>query len=425
VKTKIFTALFSIVAAFALWLYVITVISPESEATFYNVPVILQGEGELADRGLMITSNSNPTVTLRIAGNRSDLINLNSGNITAVADVTKVWEPGEPALTYYISYPGNIPDNVLSVQSKSPDRITIKVEERISKPVDVEVDYIGSVPEGYIVDKENVNFDFATVMVRGPKPVVDLIDSARIQVNLDDQRESIVERLSYTLCDAEGNPVDAAWIETDVDAVSIILPILRVREVELRVEVIDGGGATEETSNITLDYPTILVSGHESLIEKLNDPLIIGTVNLAELDRDTNLKFPLVLPEGLNNETGITEVNVSVKFPDLLKKKLKLTNFTPMGIAEGMGVEFITKELEIDIRGPKDLVSKMKVSDVIVTVNFLDVLPGTHKLKAVITFTPTYSSVGVIGTYTVTVTYATTEEIELLQQTDDEEADNQ
>ena len=424
-KTKIFTALFSIVAAFALWLYVITVISPESEATFYNVPVILQGEGELADRGLMITSNSNPTVTLRIAGNRSDLINLNSGNITAVADVTKVWEPGEPALTYYISYPGNIPDNVLSVQSKSPDRITIKVEERISKPVDVEVDYIGSVPEGYIVDKENVNFDFATVMVRGPKPVVDLIDSARIQVNLDDQRESIVERLSYTLCDAEGNPVDAAWIETDVDAVSIILPILRVREVELRVEVIDGGGATEETSNITLDYPTILVSGHESLIEKLNDPLIIGTVNLAELDRDTNLKFPLVLPEGLNNETGITEVNVSVKFPDLLKKKLKLTNFTPMGIAEGMGVEFITKELEIDIRGPKDLVSKMKVSDVIVTVNFLDVLPGTHKLKAVITFTPTYSSVGVIGTYTVTVTYATTEEIELLQQTDDEEADNQ
>ena len=119
-KTKIFTALFSIVAAFALWLYVITVISPESEATFYNVPVILQGEGELADRGLMITSNANPTVTLRIAGNRSDLINLNSSNITAVADVTKVWEPGEPALTYYISYPGNIPDNVLSVQSKSP-----------------------------------------------------------------------------------------------------------------------------------------------------------------------------------------------------------------------------------------------------------------------------------------------------------------
>ena len=79
-KTKIFTALFSIVAAFALWLYVITVISPESEATFYNVPVILQGEGELADRGLMITSNANPTVTLRIAGNRSDLINLNSSN---------------------------------------------------------------------------------------------------------------------------------------------------------------------------------------------------------------------------------------------------------------------------------------------------------------------------------------------------------
>ena len=66
----------------------------------------------------------------------------------------------------------------------------------------------------------------------------------------------------------------------------------------------------------------------------------------------------------------------------------------------------------------------MKVSDVIVTVDFLDVLPGTHKLKAMITFTPTYASVGVIGSYTVTVTYATAEEIELLRQTEDENTDN-
>ena len=46
-KNKVLTALFSLAVAFGLWLYVITVVSPGSEATFYNIPVVFQGEGEL------------------------------------------------------------------------------------------------------------------------------------------------------------------------------------------------------------------------------------------------------------------------------------------------------------------------------------------------------------------------------------------
>ncbi len=404
-KSKVLTFIFSLVVAFGLWLYVITVVSPESEATFYNVPVVLQGEGELVNRGLMITSDKNPTVTLRIAGNRSDLNNLNSSNITVIADVSKIWEPGESALNYSVTYPGNIPNNALNIQNRNPDRITIKVEERITRNVPVEVIYVGDVEEIYIADKENLQLDVSAIMVKGPKAVVDRIHTARIQVNLEGQSQSIVERLEYVLCDAEGQPVDVALVETDVDAVGITLPILRLKEITLDVEVLPGGGATRETSEIILDMPTIMVSGSESLLENLEDTLIIGSIDLAKIDKDTELTFDIVLPEGVNNETGTTQVKVQVKFPGLATKTLRVTNIQAINVPEGMEATFITKELEVILRGPKSLMAKLRPEHVIVTADFQGAVQGTLRMKVTISFTPEFSQVGQMGgTYTVMAT---------------------
>ena len=55
-KRKIWSALLAFVIAFGLWLYVITYVSPGSEETYYNIPVIFEGETALSERNLMITS---------------------------------------------------------------------------------------------------------------------------------------------------------------------------------------------------------------------------------------------------------------------------------------------------------------------------------------------------------------------------------
>ena len=403
-KNRVLTALFSLVVAFGLWLYVITVVSPGSEATFYNIPVVFQGEGELTNRGLMIASEDTPTVTLKIAGNRSDLNNLNSSNITVIADVSKVWEAGTATLDYTVSYPGNIREDSMTIISKNPGKIEVKVEERINKTVNVEVDYIGSVPEGFICDKENIEMDIPTIRVTGPKPVVDQIESARIQVDLTGKTQTISDRFTYTLCDKDGNPVDAQLIETNADAVSIVLTIQRVKQIALAVEVKDGGGATAQTSTIILDPATIMVSGSESLLDNLESPQVIGTVDLGKIQADTELTFPLELPEGITNETGITEVKVQVKFPELGTKTLQVSRFQARGVPDGMNVEFITQNLEITVRGPKGLVEALTANDVTVTVDFSDAEPGTVKLKAEVTFDAGYEDVGVLGNPMVTAT---------------------
>ena len=68
-KNKILYLLISIIVAIGIWMYVITVVSPESEKTYYNIPVVLNNESVLNDKGLMIVTEKIPTVTLTLRGN--------------------------------------------------------------------------------------------------------------------------------------------------------------------------------------------------------------------------------------------------------------------------------------------------------------------------------------------------------------------
>ena len=131
-KNKFAAALFSLIVAFGIWLYVITTVSPGSEDTFSNIPVTLQNEAALSERGLMVTTQDVPTVTLRLSGNRSDLIKLNSSNIVLTADLSGIYEPGERKLTYNIAFPGDIANNAFVVESQSPQYVTVDIERKIT-----------------------------------------------------------------------------------------------------------------------------------------------------------------------------------------------------------------------------------------------------------------------------------------------------
>ena len=131
-KNKPLAFLMSILVAFGLWLYVITVVSPESEKTYYESPVVIQSKNILAERGLMIVSED-PKVTLELKGNRTTLNELNEANINVITNVANIEKPGTYNLTYNISYPGNIPDNEITVQKSSTDLITVTVENKITK----------------------------------------------------------------------------------------------------------------------------------------------------------------------------------------------------------------------------------------------------------------------------------------------------
>ena len=253
-KSKLVTFLLALLFAFGLWLFVVTVEQPESESTYYDIPVVFQNNGEelLKERGLMLVSER-PTVTLKLKSTRTNLRNLNESNINILVNLANITTAGTHRLNYSISYPGNVPSGEVSVVSASLEQITLKVERRITKQIEVVPVYNGSVPEGMIAHKEEAELDYEYIEVSGPESVMENITQAVIQVDLEGQTQTLAGEYTYTLCDAEGNPVDASLLTTNVEVVNLMVKIQQVKEIELRVKVIAGGGATEQTSTITID----------------------------------------------------------------------------------------------------------------------------------------------------------------------------
>ena len=401
-KSKILTILMSAAIALGLWLYVITVEQPESEMTYYNIPVVLQNEDILAERGLMIVSER-PTVTLHLSSTRTNLNQLNESNINVIANVNSIVTAGTHELTYNVAYPGNVPSGAVSRQSSRPNMITLKVENRITRQIPVIPVYSGSVAEGLLADRENLVLDNAFIEVSGPESVVEKIAQAAIFVNLEGQTQTIVQECTYTLCDESGEPVDSQWVTTNVEVVNLTLTVRQVKEVRLSVKIVDGGGATALTSSVNVEPKTIRVSGSEALLNGL-DVLELGTINLGEIAEDKTLTMPITLPEGITNETGITEASVTVHFPNLTTKTMSVDNIELINIPEGLEAELVTKIMEINLRGPKGLIKDITEEQVTVKVDLSEAQTGTDKYAVTIEFGSGFAGVGALNSYTVMVT---------------------
>lgn len=401
-KSKLLTILMSAAIAFGMWLFVITVEQPESEKTYYDIPVVLQNEDILAERGLMIVSER-PTVTLHLSSTRTNLNQLNESNINVIANVNSIVTAGTHELTYSVSYPGNVPAGSVARQSSRPDMVTLKVENKITKQVPVVPVYSGSVAEGLVADKGNVVLDNAFIEVSGPESVLEQITKAMILVDLEGKTQTIVEECTYTLCNDAEEPVDSQWVTTNVEVVNLTLTIRQVKEVKLTVNVVAGGGATEATSTIRIEPETIRISGSEALLEGL-DEVNLGTIHLGEIPEDKTVSMAITLPEGITNETGITEAIVDVRFPNLKTTTLSLARIEMINVPAGMEAELVTKILEVKFRGPASLIDSLMAESVTIVVDLEGAELGTDKYVAQMNVGNAFSGVGALGTYTVMVT---------------------
>lgn len=410
-KSKIISLFLSLAVAFGLWLYVITSVSPGSEETYYDIPVVFDGETILSERGLMVTDISSRSVNVTLSGNRSDLVKVNRANITVKANLSSIYEPGSKlSLNYSVGWPGDLPNNAFVTQSKNPASIYVTVERRVTKAVPVEIQWIGSAPEGYISDKESSVLDYTEISVTGPESVIEEIEKAVVSVDLTEQRESVSQSLTYTLCDGEDNPVDAEQVTTNVEEIHLDVRVQKYKDITLTCDVLDGGGATRQNVTVTLSADTIRVSGSEAVIDAMKDELTVGTIDLAKVPRSTKLTFPIILNEEIKNRTGLTEVEADVQFNGLTIRDIVIESIQSINVPEGLEAEIITEKLTVTVRGPTEIVNQLKPENITATVDFTGAEVGSATFRPRFTFPEAFQSVGVLQTDSVTATLQPVEE---------------
>lgn len=382
---KIITFGISLVLAFALWLYVVTVVGPEYEETFRDIPVVYQGASALEARNLMILGDETHTVDLKLSGNRRDLNKLSSSNILVTLDLSKILDPGKTAYRYDVSYPGNVADDSVTIQSQSPTGITLEIVRSKEKKVPVHVSFDeAAIAEGY--GFLTVEQELTEIQISGPESVIDQITQATIalDINQDNHKSDITGEYVATLCDAKGQQVDSRYVTVSTEgaeAISVTLPIRMKKVLPLTVQAIEGGGATEDNSVITVFPATITVLGKEEDLKDLQE-ISLGEIDLRNWSANTeSMHLPIELPEGLTNKSGVTEAMVTVDLPELQTKDFVISRdlFKTLNLPAGTYPEISTEQLIITVRGTKNALGALTDEMLGATVDLSDAKIGQMK----------------------------------------------
>lgn len=396
----------SLVLAFGLWWYVVNNVSVEDDITFNNIPVVREGESVLNERNLMITEISTERVSMNLMGSREDLNKVDSSNMSVKINLSNIEEPGERIpLSYTPSYPSTVANTAFEISGRSPSVIFVSVDYRRTYEIPVHVKWTGSRSENYLYDTENYTLDYPTITISGPATVADQISYALLEIDLSDRTESFSESFRYTLCDANGEPVDAQSITTSVEEIQLTGQIQQIREIKLAADVIYGGGATPANTKITLEPAVIRVTGGQAVLEELGDTYTVCSINLADIEKSSNeLKYTINLPEGVTNQTGVSEVVVSVRFNGLKTKDVVVETISMVHIPEGMTAEIINANLTVRVRGPEDEISQLTPQDISAVVDLSAAEAGTATYKATIQISEKFPNVGAMKTSSVSAT---------------------
>lgn len=412
-KSKITMALMALFIAFGLWFYVISVVSPDSEISINNVSVQSQGEKLLLEQSnlMVVTDMSELEVDLVLNGNRTDLIKLDRNNITITVDVSKIDRAGKHEVTYDITLPGDIPSNAVAVQTRDPDRLTIVVENRVRNPeVPLHLVYDKAQLPGNYTMKESAMEYPEFITVSGPESVMRTVAYAEVRLDLEGRQESYIdESVPYVLYDKEGEEIESELLTHD-GSVLLTIPINYTKELPLKLQLKAGGGATDKDAQVRFFVPganeadeeitSITVSGSKPILDG-EAALTLASVDLATVRDGDRLTFmleelPLLKEEGINNESGITEIYAEITFPELKEREFQDMIITTIGVGENLQANLSQKRISVVVRGPAELVDQLERANFSVVVDMTGVTESKEYYPVKVIFSTGFEELGAL-----------------------------
>ncbi len=350
----------SIVAAIAIWAYVVVAINPDETRTIKNVQVKLTNVETLEDKGLTIADNENYTVDVVIKGSRSDTTQVTAKDIEATANVFG-FPKGENEVRVVVT----VPDKV-SLQEVKPQFITINVDEYVTVSRPIKIDFNGEFKEG--TEPGFVSAIPEEVEVSGAQSIVKNVSYVEANVDSEDVKdsESTIE-VKAVPADQKGNPVDGLTLSQD--KIAITSTLCYVKTVPLKVPV-RGEVSSEYEVTGTKVPDEVTIKGIKSEIDKINK-VESRSVNISDITETTEIplrfNFPdkVELAESSENISMTVEISgISVKDFTFASSEIQLEN-----LRDGYQALINEEQITVTVYGEKSIIDSLKRGDIKLTID--------------------------------------------------------
>lgn len=285
--------LLSLVLAFALWVYVSNEQNPVREKI---LNVNLEHSG-LPVNG--IVSGLPDSVRVRIEGNKNQLANLSPVDFRALVQIPE-GKYGEVSLPVKVTAPPG-----LRVAGVTPDEVKVYLDRVVERYITVAVNVRGTPASGYIALAPQ--YQPATVLVRGPGRVVNNLDHATAQVDIQGAAANVEQTVPISV-----GPVNVTLIPPEVKIMVPVVSSVSTATIPVRLQVSGSPAAGYMVKGSAAEPSAVQVIGPPEALKGIS---FVSTeaVDVQGLDKSLTREVAVLMPAGVTGiQPGRVKVSVEI-----------------------------------------------------------------------------------------------------------------
>ena len=367
--------IFALVIAIFLWSYVMSEVNPIITAT-KGVDIRLNNLESLDRQGLVVMEPKTATISVKISGPKSDVDAITSANILAEVDLAGYSE-GEMKVPVRVKLQ-DTPYNV-KILDWEVRELLFKIDKLISKDISINVETIGEVEEGHIL--EDINREPQNITIKGPRSWVNEVSEARAVVDLTDRTSSTNESVPVQLLNGKGEEVRG--VEKDPGIVELSIDISKTKTLPIELDTINELPENINIKDIQIYPKDIKVKASEGLEEL--ELIKTKAIDINNLIGKTSMEVELALPDGVKLVDPKQKISISYSIEETLGKEyifssdeISVRNLNPQYMIKK---ETIPSKVRVALNGPKSIFDNMSKENIKLYIDLKDIGLGKNEIE--------------------------------------------
>lgn len=373
----------SVIIAIILWLYAVSELNPETTIPVTDVPVIIENEDALNQRQLSLAEKPVSSITIRIRGLVNDIRKVNTTNLKAVLDLGDIDWTGTRQVELNIE--GLLPREVKL--DKIPE-IALTVDNIISRTVPVTIKKTGNAAEGYY--EHPAVWEPQSITVYGAQSLVDSVAQGVVEVELNNDENTIDQSLPVKLVDAAQRTISSPYLKMRQGYAKVMISIHPIKTLPVKAHITGAPANGFVVDGVEVEPANLTVNGYASIIDNLTN-LVTGAVDIENATEDVHATVEVNKEEGVFIEPGqSSQVRVVVRISETtVDRRLTLnTNQIELrNVPDGYKVEMAESSINVDVRGLYTIVNPLSSYSLTSYIDFSlldtgdeELVPGQYEL---------------------------------------------
>lgn len=374
---KILSLLFAVV----FWLVVVNIDDPTVSTTISGIPVTIMDEDIISSQEQVYSVVSGETATITVKGPRSQVDKLGRDDFVAEAPFSE--KSNVDAVPIYVKFRNSKYEKTVEITQKTMT-MKLDVENIVSKSYDIAINHTSDELAGYKLGKEVI--EPATVTVKAPESIINLISKVQVDVDLSGHTEDFSEELPIKYYTETGSLIDlGANATTNYKTSKVTSKVYTIKEVPLKFGSVGNVKEGYELVEVIGDKQTLKIAGpNAERIESIVFPDEL--INIADASEDVTVDIDVgaQLPSGvmLVDEENDSHISVTAKIEKLIVSdyRLPISEIDINNIPDGYKAEFTQQSISISLIGLQKDQDSFSIDNIKAYVDLRNAIEGENEV---------------------------------------------